>query len=124
MSAASIALNRFGYGLAHGKQPPEDARRYLLRQLDAELPTGVALTVIVPATLQGADAERPALSRAVTWQVVDGSIPASSAKTSPPPLRSAASVRQVVEGAPEADQTRRLRAVGKRGHLAIVPASR
>lgn len=35
MSPASIALNRFGYGLAHGKQPPEDARRHLLRQLDA-----------------------------------------------------------------------------------------
>jgi uncharacterized protein (DUF1800 family) len=35
MNAASIALNRFGYGLAHDKQPPEDARRYLLRQLDA-----------------------------------------------------------------------------------------
>jgi hypothetical protein len=57
----------------------------LLRQLDAELPTGVALTVIVPATLQGADAERPALSRAVTWQVVDGAMPASSAKALPPP---------------------------------------
>ena len=57
----------------------------LLRQLDAELPTGVALTVIVPATLQGADAERPALSRAVTWKVVDGAMPASSARASPPP---------------------------------------
>nr|WP_298154152.1 BatA domain-containing protein [uncultured Pseudoxanthomonas sp.] len=57
----------------------------LLRQLDAELPTGVALTVIVPATLQGADAERPALSRAVTWSVVDGAMPASSAKALPPP---------------------------------------
>lgn len=57
----------------------------LLRQLDAELPPGVALTVIVPATLQGADAERPALSRAVTWKVVDGAMPASSAKASPSP---------------------------------------
>lgn len=57
----------------------------LLRQLDAELPTGVALTVIVPATLQGADAGRPALSRAVTWNVVDGAMPASSAKALPPP---------------------------------------
>jgi len=57
----------------------------LLRQLDAELPPGVALTVIVPATLQGADAERPALSRAVTWNVVDGAMPASVAKALPPP---------------------------------------
>ncbi len=57
----------------------------LLRQLDAELPPGVALTVIVPATLQGADAERAALSRAVTWQVVEGAMPPSSAKASPTP---------------------------------------
>ncbi|KRA45050.1 BatA domain-containing protein [Pseudoxanthomonas sp. Root630] len=57
----------------------------LLRQLDAELPPGVALTVIVPATLQGADAERPALSRAVTWKIVEGAMPASSAKILPPP---------------------------------------
>ena len=56
----------------------------LLRQLDAELPPGVALTVIVPATLQGADAERPMLSRAVTWMVVDGAMPASPAPNAPP----------------------------------------
>jgi len=35
MSAASIALNRFGYGLARGQQPPRDPARYLLRQFDA-----------------------------------------------------------------------------------------
>jgi uncharacterized protein (DUF1800 family) len=35
MSKAHIALNRFGYGLARGQQPPGDARSYLLRQLDA-----------------------------------------------------------------------------------------
>lgn len=35
MSAASIALNRFGYGLARGDQPPRDPAGYLVRQLDA-----------------------------------------------------------------------------------------
>ncbi|PPJ40891.1 MULTISPECIES: BatA domain-containing protein [unclassified Pseudoxanthomonas] len=71
----------------------------LLRQLDAELPPDVALTVIVPATLQGADAERPALSRAVTWKVVDGAMPASSAKASPSPawaIRNAAGDEQAL----------------------------
>ena len=57
----------------------------LLRQLDAELPPGTPLTVIVPATLQGADAERPLLSRAVTWTVVEGAMAAPPAFVSPPP---------------------------------------
>lgn len=34
MSDVHIALNRFGYGLLRGEQPPSDARRYLLKQLD------------------------------------------------------------------------------------------
>mgnify|MGYP006172532129 CR=1 FL=1 len=57
----------------------------LLRQLDAELPSGTPLTVIVPATLQGADAERPVLSRAVTWTVVDGAMASAASSASPPP---------------------------------------
>jgi hypothetical protein len=57
----------------------------LLRQLDAELPAGTSLTVIVPTTLQGVDAERPLLSRAVTWTVVEGAMPASPARSTPPP---------------------------------------
>jgi hypothetical protein len=44
----------------------------LLRELDATLPPGARLTVRVPATIEGADAERPVLSRAVDWQVVTG----------------------------------------------------
>lgn len=43
MSAASIALNRFGYGLARGIQPPADAARYLLGQLDAFDPAPAAI---------------------------------------------------------------------------------
>lgn len=57
----------------------------LLRQLDAELPAGAPLTVVVPATLQGADAERPMLSRAVTWTVAEGAMPAATASALPPP---------------------------------------
>ena len=56
----------------------------LLRQLDAELPPGVALTVLVPATLQGADAERPALSRTVTWKIVEGAMQATPAAAAAP----------------------------------------
>ena len=59
----------------------------LLRQLDAELPADTPLTVVIPATLQGADAERPQLSRAVTWTVVGGAMAsASPAATAPPVL--------------------------------------
>lgn len=57
----------------------------LLRQLDADLPAGAPLIVVAPATLQGADAQRPVLSRAVDWKIVDGAMPAPAAATSPPP---------------------------------------
>ena len=42
----------------------------LLRELDAHLPGGTQLTVVVPQVIDGADAQRPVLSRAVDWQVV------------------------------------------------------
>ena len=48
----------------------------LIRQLDAELPQGAPLTIIVPQILQGADAERPRLSRKVDWRIVPGAMPA------------------------------------------------
>ncbi|WP_313394015.1 BatA domain-containing protein [Sphingobium yanoikuyae] len=48
----------------------------LVRQLDAELPQGAPLTIIVPQILQGADAERPRLSRKVDWRIVPGAMPA------------------------------------------------
>lgn len=47
----------------------------LLRQLDAELPQGAPLTLLVPERLSGADGERPRLSRPVTWRVVPGAMP-------------------------------------------------
>ncbi|WP_342316154.1 BatA domain-containing protein [Lysobacter sp. FW306-1B-D06B] len=51
----------------------------LLRDLDAHLPPGVALTVIAPERLQGADAQRVVLSRRVDWRVVPGAMPAPAA---------------------------------------------
>ncbi|MFD2430592.1 BatA domain-containing protein [Sphingobium scionense] len=48
----------------------------LVRQLDADLPQRAPLTIIVPQILQGADAERPRLSRKVDWRIVPGAMPA------------------------------------------------
>lgn len=48
-----------------GRQPIAS----LIRQLDADLPASAPLTIVVPRLLDGADAERPRLSRAVTWRI-------------------------------------------------------
>lgn len=53
----------------------------LIRQLDAELAPGVPLTLVVPEILAGLDAQRPRLSRAVTWKIVPGAMPAPAAQT-------------------------------------------
>lgn len=57
----------------------------LLRELDARLPGGATLTVAVPARLEGMDAQRPVLSRAVEWRVLGGTMPAAEPYTPPPP---------------------------------------
>ncbi|MEG1681746.1 MAG: BatA domain-containing protein, partial [Stenotrophomonas sp.] len=49
----------------------------LLRELDASLPADAALTVVVPSVLDGLDAQRPQLSRAVRWQVLEQSAAAT-----------------------------------------------
>ncbi len=54
-----------------GEQPTAS----LIRQLDAELPHDTALTIIVPQTMSGADADRLHLSRKVTWRIVKGVSP-------------------------------------------------
>lgn len=46
----------------------------LLRELDAARPAGEALTIVAPAILQGADGERPRLSRPVRWIVTPGAM--------------------------------------------------
>ena len=60
---------------------PQQPIASLLRELDASLPRAAPLTVVVPATLQGLDAQRIRLSRSVRWQVVD---------STPPPLAAVA----------------------------------
>lgn len=42
----------------------------LLRELDATLPAGAPLTVLVPAVIAGADAQRPKLGREIDWRIV------------------------------------------------------
>lgn len=65
----------------------------LLRELDASLLPGVALTVAVPTRLDGADGARLRLSRPVQWRVIDGSASAAAATPpretalAPPPIR-------------------------------------
>lgn len=57
----------------------------LVRQLDAELPQGAPLTIIVPQMIQGADAERPRLSRKVDWRIVPGAMSAGKSVAIKPP---------------------------------------
>jgi len=57
----------------------------LIRQLDTQTAATAPLTFIVPATLDGADAERPRVSHHVRWHIVPGAVAAS--KPTPSPLR-------------------------------------
>lgn len=57
----------------------------LVRQLDSDLPQGAPLTIIVPQILQGADAERPRLSRKVDWRIVPGAMPVGKPVPVKPP---------------------------------------
>ena len=57
----------------------------LLRQLDAELPAGTPLSVLVTATFDGADGARPQLSRRVDWRIAGGA-PANARPATPAPF--------------------------------------
>lgn len=46
----------------------------LIRQFDAELPPRAPLTIVVPAVIDGADADRLRLTRRVRWEVVPGAM--------------------------------------------------
>lgn len=48
----------------------------LIRQLDADIPAGVPLTIITPQVIEGADADRLRLSRKLDWRIVPGVMPA------------------------------------------------
>ncbi|USU13514.1 BatA domain-containing protein [Sphingomonadaceae bacterium OTU29THOMA1] len=71
--------------------PPPTGRQpiaSLIRQLDAELPPKTRLTIVVPRLFDGADAERPTLSRTVTWRIAgDGRGSAAAVPAAPPALR-------------------------------------
>ncbi|MBF6024054.1 BatA domain-containing protein [Lysobacter niastensis] len=62
---------RFESG-ARAPAPSRVAITSLLRELDADLAPGVALTVLVPEQLNGVDGQRPVLSRRVDWRVLPG----------------------------------------------------
>jgi hypothetical protein len=60
-------------GFPRASEPPPSQRvpvASLLRELDATLPAEATLTVLLPEVIDGADAERPVLSRRVAWRVV------------------------------------------------------
>ncbi len=85
-----------GFPVYGGIAPPASSDLVsLIRQLDAELAPGTPLELVVPATLDGVDAERAALSRSVTWTV--GAEPAARRVASP------ASPALTVRYAPEAE---------------------
>lgn len=56
----------------------------LIRQLDAELPAGAPLEVVVPETLADADAERLLLSRTVAWRVAPAAAPPNASPPAAP----------------------------------------
>jgi hypothetical protein len=58
----------------------------LIRQLDSELPPKTEVEIVVPAVLDGVDAERPRLTRRVRWRVVEGPAPPSAPPLQPPSL--------------------------------------
>ncbi len=67
--------------------PPASANPIsLLRELDASLPPEASLTVVAPSILDGVDAERPVLSRAVDWRVAQAPSPAEVDPPEPPRL--------------------------------------
>ncbi|MFO6447023.1 BatA domain-containing protein [Erythrobacter sp. NE805] len=63
--------------------PPRSQVSSLIRQFDAELPSGAPLTVLVPPVLSGVDAEPLRLTRKVAWRVVAAGNP--DVEPEPPP---------------------------------------
>lgn len=57
----------------------------LMRELDARLPKSAAVTVVLPETLAGLDAERLRLSRKIDWRSVPGRLPDSKPLPMPVP---------------------------------------
>ncbi|MCP3734739.1 BatA domain-containing protein [Sphingomonas sp. RP10(2022)] len=94
----------------------------LIRQLDAELPPGAALTVVVPRILDGADAERPRVARRIAWRIVGEGL---SPPRVPPPALPVLRYDPTVAGARYVGAA--LRALGQRDiapRSAPIPRSR
>lgn len=72
----------------------------LLRELDASLPAGVALTVLVPAQLDGVDGQRPVLGRPVDWRVLPGATPKATVAVGAPAPAIQLSVRYASQREP------------------------
>lgn len=87
-----------GFPRVDGNPPPPTQQPIgsLLRELDAVLPSGAPLTVVVPDIIDGLDAQRLRLSRKVQWKVVTQSTPPSHALVAPPPRMA---VRHDIDGA-------------------------
>jgi hypothetical protein len=96
-----------GFPEIGGEAPASQPVASLLRELDATLPVGTPLTILVPAVIDGADAERPRLSRHVEWRVLP-SAPISSKAATTATIPTVA-VRYASEDAPA---LRYLRAAG------------
>jgi len=57
----------------------------LIRQLDSELAPQTPVTILVPAVLDGVDAERPRLSRRLDWRVAPAASAGANPTRRPPP---------------------------------------
>lgn len=82
MAHADAQVHWLAPGFPSVAQPPPPAPiafSSLLRELDSQLGADVALTVIVPPTLQALDGERLALGRAVTWRIAAAAPPTDPA---------------------------------------------
>jgi len=86
-----------GFPAVGGPAPAAPAKVIsLIRQLDAELAPETPVTVLVPAVLDGVDAERPRLSRRLDWRVGPPAPAGATPDRRPPPALS-------VRHAPEAE---------------------
>lgn len=93
IDSASIDKDSHTHWLAPGFPSLTDARpagplpvASLIRQIDAELPQGAPLTIVVPQQIDGADAYRLQLTRQVTWRIVPGTMAPPSVATPPTPV--------------------------------------
>jgi len=82
----------------------------LVRQADADLLPGTALTLIVPEEVGGLDAERVRLGRAATWRIVPGTGAVASPSANASPSAVTLSVRHDTAGAAELPLVRALAA--------------